>query len=141
MAMTVAFAQAIQQSLITGQLIRMCDSVVYGKMPGQGRRVWEGSQFRFRVVYLVPQISLRPSLWMDGLSHHSSYTKGHLPLPDLRHSTSKANSDFCRALSGYPIGQKQSPYSAVPGEASWVSSGSILKWERLALRDGQWRRG
>jgi hypothetical protein len=121
MAMTVAFAQAIQQYLITGQLIRMCDSVVYGKMPGQGRRVWKASQFRFRVVYSVPQISLRPSLWMDGLPHHSSYTKGHLPLPDLRHSTSRANSDFCRALSGYPIGQKQSPYSAVPGEASWVS--------------------
>ncbi|KAL9620318.1 MAG: hypothetical protein Q9160_005117 [Pyrenula sp. 1 TL-2023] len=39
LAMTVALAQAIQQYFVTGQLIRMCDSVVYGKMPGQGRRI------------------------------------------------------------------------------------------------------
>jgi hypothetical protein len=121
LAMTVAFAQAVQQYLITGQLIRMCDSVVYGKMPGQGRRVWENSQFRFRVIYSVPQIYLRPNLWPDGFAHHSSNMKNQLPLPDLRHSTNRANEHWRWGLSGSPTRRKQSPYSATPGEACWVS--------------------
>ena len=49
-AFLVTFAQATQQYVVSGQLIRICDSVVYGKMPGQGHRVWEYSQFRFRIV-------------------------------------------------------------------------------------------
>lgn len=46
-ALLVAAAQALQQYLITGQLIRLCDSVVFGPLPGQGYRVWQFSQFRF----------------------------------------------------------------------------------------------
>jgi hypothetical protein len=41
----------------------MCDSIVYGKMPGKGRRVWQASQFRFRVVYSIPQIRLHHIVW------------------------------------------------------------------------------
>jgi hypothetical protein len=62
-AFLVAFAAAIQQYFITGQSIRLCDSVVYADMPGQGRRIWQMSQFRFRVVYSIPQISLPNSFW------------------------------------------------------------------------------
>lgn len=61
-AMIVALAQALQQYFMTGQLIRICDSVVFGPMPGQGRRVWQLSQFRFRVLYSIPQISLSTHL-------------------------------------------------------------------------------
>jgi len=43
----------------------MCDSIVYGRMPGKGRRVWQASQFRFRVVYSVPQIRLHSIKWRD----------------------------------------------------------------------------
>jgi hypothetical protein len=43
----------------------MCDSIVYGKMPGKGHRVWQASQFRFRVVYSVPQIRLHSIKWRD----------------------------------------------------------------------------
>lgn len=39
-AMFIALAQAVQQYFITGQLIRLCDSVVFGGLPGQGRRIW-----------------------------------------------------------------------------------------------------
>lgn len=140
-AMTVALAQVVQQYLVTGQLIRMCDSVVYGKMPGQGRRMWEFSQFRFRVVYSVPQISLRSSLWSQSLSCHLSYTKGHLPVPDLRHSEENPV-DFRKALDErIPRQQRRCPYSPVPGEAPWVSycravqyaSGNDLLYE---LADG-----
>ncbi|KIX09176.1 uncharacterized protein Z518_00255 [Rhinocladiella mackenziei CBS 650.93] len=121
LAMTVAFAQVVQQYLLTGQLIRICDSVVYGKMPGRGRRVWEFSQFRFRVVYSMPQISLRPSLWIDSLPHSSSFSKGHLPLPDLRHTSRGTQGNFRQALSRHSGQHQQSEYSATPGEASWVS--------------------
>ena len=120
-AMTVAFAQVIQQYLVTGQLIRICDSVVYGKMPGRDRRVWDFSQLRFRVVYSIPQISLRASLWVDCLPHSSWFSKGHLPLPDLRHTSDGAQNDFRKALTRHSGLQQPSAYSAVPGEASWVS--------------------
>jgi hypothetical protein len=46
-AFFVAFAQALQQYFITGQLVRLCDSVVFGDLPGHGRRVWQMSQLRF----------------------------------------------------------------------------------------------
>jgi len=120
LAMTVAFAQALQQYLITGQLIRTCDSVVYGKMPGRGRRVWESSQFRFRVLYSVPHFVLRPSLWMDGLPH-PSHEKDLPQVPDLSHSPGRPNGRFRWLLSMPPAGQEESPHSGVPGEASWVS--------------------
>ncbi|KAI0098151.1 hypothetical protein GGR51DRAFT_538882 [Nemania sp. FL0031] len=82
-ALFVAIAQATQQYLITGQLIRLCDSVVYGPMPGQGRRVWQFSQFRFRVIYSVPQISLATHLWPSGGLHMKSHAIGELDLPTL----------------------------------------------------------
>ncbi|KEF53582.1 uncharacterized protein A1O9_10557 [Exophiala aquamarina CBS 119918] len=117
LAMTIATAQVLQQYLNTGQLIRMCDSVVYGKMPGRGRRIWEYSQFRFRVVYSVPQISLRPSLWEDSLAHYVSYERGLLPLPDLhRDALDTHPSLFQRSAKG-----RGSAQSAETGEACWVS--------------------
>ena len=56
-AMLIALGQVSQQYASSGQLIRLCDSVVYGGrsgLPGKGRRVWSWSQFRFRVLYEVP---------------------------------------------------------------------------------------
>ncbi|CAN9148697.1 unnamed protein product, partial [Alternaria alternata] len=83
-AMVIALAQAVQQYFITGQLIRICDSVVFGPMPGQGRRVWQLSQFRFRVLYSIPQISLSTDLWPYGSGYHvKSYAIGRHPLPGL----------------------------------------------------------
>lgn len=62
-ALAVAFvdflltiAQAIQQYVLSGQLIRVCDSVVHGEMTGQGHRIWGYSQSRFRIVYSIPKI-------------------------------------------------------------------------------------
>lgn len=120
LAMTIATAQVLQQYLNTGQLIRMCDSVVYGKMPGRGRRVWEYSQFRFRVVYSVPQISLRPDLWKDSLAQYVSYERGLLPLPDLHHNVRvlDAHSSLPQTSARTRTG---SAHSAAAGEACWVS--------------------
>jgi hypothetical protein len=80
-ALMVAFAQAIQQYFITGQGIRLCDSVVFADMPGQGRRIWQASQFRFRVVYSIPQISLPNRFWPPNWS--VSYKEGRHSLPNL----------------------------------------------------------
>ena len=102
-ALIVAFAQALQQYIVSGQLIRICDSVVYGKLPGQGHRVWQFSQFRFRVVYSIPQISLSPSLWLGISSHIQVSDPVSRALPDLKVSGSGANQ------------------SSIAGEASWVS--------------------
>jgi len=120
LAMTIAIAQVLQQYLNTGQLIRMCDGVVYGKMPGRGRRVWEYSQFRFRVVYSVPQISLRPELWKESLTKYVAYERGLLPLPDLHHDVSvpAAHSSFLQSSTAKGTG---SAHSAAAGEACWVS--------------------
>ena len=102
-ALIVAFAQALQQYIVSGQLIRICDSVVYGKLPGQGHRVWQFSQFRFRVVYSIPQISLSPSLWLGISSHIQVSDPVSRALPDLKVSSSGTNQ------------------SSIAGEASWVS--------------------
>ena len=102
-ALIVAFAQALQQYIVSGQLIRICDSVVYGKLPGQGHRVWQFSQFRFRVVYSIPQISLSPSLWLGISSHVQASDPVSRALPDLKVSSSNANQ------------------LSTAGEASWVS--------------------
>ncbi|KAI1178268.1 hypothetical protein F4777DRAFT_110885 [Nemania sp. FL0916] len=83
LALFVALAQATQQYLITGQLIRLCDGVVYGPLPGQGRRVWQFSQFRFRVLYSIPQISLPAHLWPKGGAHIKSHAQGEHSLPPL----------------------------------------------------------
>ena len=119
-ALLVACAQAVQQYLVSGQLIRICDSVVYGKMPGQGRRVWEYSQFRFRVVYSIPQISLSRQLWLQSSTRVVRPETEHR-LPKLSLSKSQANR------------------SSVAGEASWVSftrtvqnaSGDSLRYEMV----------
>ena len=102
-ALIVTFAQALQQYIVSGQLIRICDSVVYGKLPGQGHRVWQFSQFRFRVVYSIPQISLSPSLWIGISSHPQVSEPASRVLPDLKVSSSGTNQ------------------SSIAGEASWVS--------------------
>ncbi|RFU27763.1 hypothetical protein B7463_g8578, partial [Scytalidium lignicola] len=83
LALLIAAAQALQQYFITGQLIRMCDSVVYGPMPGQGHRIWQLSQFRFRVIYSIPQISLRADLWPTKTPFVKSYAVGEHPLPPM----------------------------------------------------------
>jgi hypothetical protein len=80
-AFLVAFAQATQQYFITGQSIRLCDSVVYADMPGQGRRIWQMSQFRFRVVYSIPQISLPNDFWPR--TWPVSHKPRKLPLPPV----------------------------------------------------------
>ncbi|PQE28639.1 hypothetical protein CJF30_00010936 [Rutstroemia sp. NJR-2017a BBW] len=64
-----AFLVALAQYFVTGQLIRLCDSVVFGPLPGQGHRKWEWAQFRFRVLYTIPQISLDAKLWPDSYPH------------------------------------------------------------------------
>ncbi|KAL9059113.1 MAG: hypothetical protein Q9162_001331 [Coniocarpon cinnabarinum] len=68
-AMLIAIGQMCQQYASSGQLIRLCDSVVYGGpsgLPGKGRRVWSWSQFRFRVLYEVPSFRLprgKDNIW------------------------------------------------------------------------------
>ncbi|KAJ8119667.1 hypothetical protein ONZ43_g3429 [Nemania bipapillata] len=99
-ALFVAIAQATQQYLITGQLIRMCDSVVFGPMPGQGRRVWQFSQFRFRVIYSIPQISLDTELWPSGGAHMKSHAIGELEMPSIAYTDSDdESSDGILSLS------------------------------------------
>lgn len=80
-AFLVATAQATQQYFITGQNIRLCDSVVFSDMPGQGRRIWQMSQFRFRVVYSIPQISLPNDFWPR--TSPISHKERRYPLPEL----------------------------------------------------------
>ncbi|KAL9038310.1 MAG: hypothetical protein Q9180_003216 [Flavoplaca navasiana] len=63
LAFVVAFAQVLQQYFATATLLRLCDSVVYGPLPGHGRRVWQAGQFRFRIIYTLPQLRLEKRLW------------------------------------------------------------------------------
>lgn len=121
LAMTIATAQVLQQYLNTGQLIRMCDSVVYGRMPGQGRRVWQYTQFRFRVVYSVPQVCLRPALWKASLPQYDEYERGLHPLPDLRHKVDVQDYRPTRLLPDTLKSAAGSAHFAVAGEACWVS--------------------
>ncbi|KAL8774466.1 MAG: hypothetical protein Q9209_000839 [Squamulea sp. 1 TL-2023] len=102
-AFLAASAQAIQQYLVSGQLIRLCDSVVYNQMPGQGRRIWQFSQFRFRVVYSIPQVRLLPDLWLDVSAHVRPLPPDAATLPNLRAEKPTSTS------------------AALAGEASWVS--------------------
>lgn len=62
-AALVAFAQVSQRYLGTADLIRKCDSIVYGPPPGKGRRMFVLRQLRFKVLYSIPQISLLEKLW------------------------------------------------------------------------------
>ncbi|KAL8934532.1 MAG: hypothetical protein Q9216_005864 [Gyalolechia sp. 2 TL-2023] len=102
-ALLVASAQAIQQYFISGQLIRLCDSVVYNQLPGQGHRAWQFRQLRFRVVYSIPQIRLLPELWTFTVTRPD-------PLP----------SDAAR-IPSLISGKSRARLSALAGEASWAS--------------------
>ena len=47
----VALAQVVQQYVSTAAKLRMCDTLVWGPMPGRpGRRKWIWHQLQFRVV-------------------------------------------------------------------------------------------
>ncbi|KAI4236061.1 MAG: hypothetical protein LQ349_002785 [Xanthoria aureola] len=63
LAFVVALAQVLQQYFVTGSLLRLCDSTVYGSLPGRGRRIWQTNQFRFCVVYTLPQLRLERGFW------------------------------------------------------------------------------
>lgn len=120
-ALIVTCAQAIQQYLVSGQLIRTCDSVVYGKMPGQGHRIWEFSQFRLRVVYSIPQIMLPSSLWSDIPSHTLSDEEVRLTLPDLQTSNGQIELGLKQAIKKRFDLQMGRTRDLICGEASWVS--------------------
>lgn len=138
-ALMVTGAQAIQQYLVSGQLIRICDSVVYGKMPGQGRRIWEFSQFRFRVVYSIPQIRLRLDLWSDIPSQTLSDEEGDLTLPDLQTSIVLKEHGPKQVIKKQFDKQMGRTRDHICGEASWVSfcraiqhsSGKSLRYEMI----------
>lgn len=69
-ALPVAYAQALQQYLVTGQLIRLCDSAVFGPLPGQGHRVWQPSQFPLpRCVLHSANLSLSRSVARQKPTH------------------------------------------------------------------------
>ncbi|KAL8786097.1 MAG: hypothetical protein Q9213_002960 [Squamulea squamosa] len=72
-------------------------------MPGQGRRIWQFSQFRFRVVYSIPQVRLLPGLWLDISAHVRPLPPDAATLPNLR------------------VQKFSSTLAALAGEASWVS--------------------
>ncbi|MCJ1465916.1 hypothetical protein MMC07_004535 [Pseudocyphellaria aurata] len=120
-AFIVTSAQAVQQYLVSGQLIRICDSVVYGKMPGQGRRIWEFSQFRFRVVYSIPQIRLPSGLWSDTPSHARTDQADHLTLPDLQISIAQSRLGWKQVIKEQFDRRTGRTRDLICGEASWVS--------------------
>lgn len=111
-ALLIAAAQAIQQYFITGQLIRLCDRVVYGPFTGSGRRVWQMSQFRFRVLYTMPSLGLDPSLWTDGVGSEAT-TEFHPPESHV-------------AQTGTPSGQGENTL----GSSQWANA-LMLRWRRF----------
>ncbi|KAF1815781.1 hypothetical protein P152DRAFT_446800 [Eremomyces bilateralis CBS 781.70] len=84
LAFFIALAQVLQQYFQTGHSIRLCDSVVYGPLPGKGKRVWQRDQWRFRVIYSIPQICLDPSIWP---SEAPSYAVGEHKLELIAENT------------------------------------------------------
>ncbi|KAL8991723.1 MAG: hypothetical protein Q9169_007709, partial [Polycauliona sp. 2 TL-2023] len=135
LAFLVAFAQVLQQYLMTGSLLRLCDKTVYGKLPGRGRRIWQADQFRFRVVYTLPQLRLDPELWDEKRSDLHSYPnpedwnkwttprKGLLGaiferlLVNLRRTRRRRKS---KSLLFEPTGARS-------GEASWASFTRVVQ--------------
>lgn len=99
-AALVAFAQVAQQYIGTANLLQKCDSVVYGPLPGRGRREFYLRQLRFKVVYCVPQISISEDLWPNRTNQSPLY------------------SDATEKLA--PTVRKHDPQPST-GEASWVS--------------------
>jgi hypothetical protein len=45
-ALLVACAQDVQQYVATADLMRKCDSIVYGPLPGKGHRLWVLKQLK-----------------------------------------------------------------------------------------------
>ncbi len=70
----VALVQVAQQYAGTANLIRKCDSVVYGPLPGRGKREFVWRQLRFKVVFFVPQVSLSERLWPNMTDQSPSYS-------------------------------------------------------------------
>ncbi|PQE32230.1 modin protein [Rutstroemia sp. NJR-2017a WRK4] len=121
-ALLVALAQVLQQYFVTGQLIRLCDSVVFGPLPGQGHRKWEWAQFRFRVLYTIPQISLDAKLWPDSYPHVKSYATGRYDIQSLMklHGRKDETLDDSASTGSISLGRKV-------GEASWVSFWRVIQ--------------
>jgi hypothetical protein len=80
-ALVIAVAQVAQQYIATADLMRKCDSIVYGYLPGKGRGVWVMRQLRFKVVYSIPQISLPAELWPSRAPFIPSYSQVRDQLP------------------------------------------------------------
>ncbi|KAB5542494.1 hypothetical protein GE09DRAFT_244276 [Coniochaeta sp. 2T2.1] len=134
LAFVVAFAQALQQYFITGQLIRLCDSVVFGDLPRHGRRVWQMSQLRFRVVYEIPQVGTDPRLWPSSATASLARTRTSMgdvlvprTGPGVSHSplllTTSRQSVKKRSWYGQRWGSSgvAGSMTARAGEASWAS--------------------
>ncbi|KAF4435276.1 hypothetical protein FACUT_7305 [Fusarium acutatum] len=140
-ALLVAVAQALQQYLITGQLIRLCDSVVFGPLPGQGYRVWQFSQFRFRVLYSIPQINLDADLWPKESPHIKSYAIGEEMLPNLQPDSLinySASSSSVEIVSNYRVHVNRGDTAARGSQTSseaWNSSerSRFTYWDSLRL--------
>ncbi|KAF5536686.1 hypothetical protein FNAPI_11678 [Fusarium napiforme] len=137
-ALLVATAQALQQYLITGQLIRLCDSVVFGPLPGQGYRVWQFSQFRFRVLYSIPQVNLDSDLWPKESPHIKSYAIGSEMLPNLRPDSLQdysASSSSVEIVSDYrvPVNRR-----GAAGRGSRTSSEAWSSLDRSRFNRPRW---
>lgn len=90
-ALVIAAAQAVQQYVATAQSMRKCEKSVWGPMPGHsGRRVWVWSQFRFRIVFQMPNIFIPTEYWQTpGNSRQfPESTIARLPHPFDSQSTS-----------------------------------------------------
>ena len=114
-AAIIALGQVIQQYASSGQLIRLCDSVVYGGsvgLPGEGRRRWMWTQLRFRVLYDVPVFRFPTSsgpIWATSPASARYWNSPTLPVEDT--SVLSSNETYWATLST----------EHQVGEASWVS--------------------
>lgn len=88
-ALLVALAQVTQQYFATAQNMRKCDKSVFGPMPGKpSQRIWTWHQFRFRIIYDMPNVFLKLSQvhsslmrsWFMRLAfgYHKTMTYQHL---------------------------------------------------------------
>lgn len=116
LALFVTSAQAVQQYAATAHLMRKCDSIVVGPMPGGARRVWSMRQFRFRVLYTIPQISIPAHLWPSRGQHVPSSSRATVVLPSIQSST--------RLTSAWVV----SPAGLLTKHGNEASSHGGLKW-------------
>ena len=96
-------------------------------MPGQGRRVWQFSQFRFRIVYSIPQINLPSHLWSSISERPSFDAKSSLTLPELSSPIAGHKNRFYQLTAGHYDISKQELYRNNCGEASWVSFSRVIQ--------------